>query len=380
MPSSSNNEVYQNFSAFLYFPNDDQKLWWHSTAPMFAQMLQSSEYDVHSQYRHLGIFQKVVIPTPGTYPVGNRPRWMSILTRYGTPFELSLNCSDSVVRYTYEPISKSTGTPLDPFNTHAIWEALAHFLPLQKGINLEWFSHFKNALTLSAEESDFLAQNNLVGDQIKTQNKLALDLKGDRFVLKTYMYPALKSFVSNKSIHDLIFESTRKLALTYSGISAPLSVLEEYLLSRGPSSTATPRLLSCDLVEPSKSRVKIYLMEQMVSLASLEDIWTIGGRRTDPSTLQGLAILRELWYLIQLPTKLCSYPAGYLSLDDPVDEQLPLIANFTLHQNDPVPEPQVYFYTFGRNDEALTNALTVFFARRGWRKMAQSYKPDLHSF
>ncbi|KAJ5672677.1 dimethylallyl tryptophan synthase FgaPT2 [Penicillium longicatenatum] len=379
--NASDAEVYRILSAIFDFPNEDQKLWWHSTAPMFAQMLKlSGLYDLHTQYKFLGLYKKSIVPFLGVYPLDNdRDRWMSILTRYGTPFELSLNCSDSIVRFTYEPINNLTGTSQDPFNTHAIWDALSQLLRLQN-IDLQWLKHLKERLTVNDEESQMLKER-LAGDPIRTQNKLALDLKPDgTFVPKTYIYPSLKSLATGKSIHDLIFDSVRELAASYPSIGRPLSVLEEYIQSRGLESTASPRLISCDLAKPTKSRIKIYLLEQVVSFDAVLDLWTLGGRRQDSSSLAGLELLRELWDLIQLPTGHIPYPAGFLPLGAEVNEQLPLMVNYTLHHNDPIPEPQVYLTTFGMNDMAVMNALCTFFANKGWNQMAQSYREEVCSY
>ncbi|EAL94103.2 tryptophan dimethylallyltransferase fgaPT2 [Aspergillus fumigatus Af293] len=379
--NASSAEAYRVLSRAFRFDNEDQKLWWHSTAPMFAKMLETANYTTPCQYQYLITYKECVIPSLGCYPTNSAPRWLSILTRYGTPFELSLNCSNSIVRYTFEPINQHTGTDKDPFNTHAIWESLQHLLPLEKSIDLEWFRHFKHDLTLNSEESAFLAHNDrLVGGTIRTQNKLALDLKDGRFALKTYIYPALKAVVTGKTIHELVFGSVRRLAVREPRILPPLNMLEEYIRSRGSKSTASPRLVSCDLTSPAKSRIKIYLLEQMVSLEAMEDLWTLGGRRRDASTLEGLSLVRELWDLIQLSPGLKSYPAPYLPLGVIPDERLPLMANFTLHQNDPVPEPQVYFTTFGMNDMAVADALTTFFERRGWSEMARTYETTLKSY
>ena len=115
---SAHEEVYSTLSEVFDFSTADQRQWWHSTAPMFAAMLQMANYDVHAQYRHLGIYKKHIIPFLGVYPTNERDdRWLSVLTRYGTPIELSLNCSYELVRYTFEPISHATGTELDPFNS-----------------------------------------------------------------------------------------------------------------------------------------------------------------------------------------------------------------------------------------------------------------------
>ncbi|KAL5338183.1 dimethylallyl tryptophan synthase FgaPT2 [Aspergillus crustosus] len=377
-------ETYQILSSILDFPNEDQKLWWHSTAPMFAQMLQvSGRYSLHAQYRFLGFYKKCIIPFLGVYPVDDKQeRWMSILTRYGTPFELSLNCSQSIVRFTYEPINTLTGTSEDPFNTHSIWDALSHLLPLQH-IDLEWFKKLKADLTLNTEESTKLNATRISDDQILTQNKLAMDLNPDgTFVTKTYIYPALKSLATGKSIHNLIFNSVRDLAKTTPSIAPALSTLEQYLHSRNlqNNNTTTPRLMSCDLLKPTKSRIKIYVLEQTVSWESVTDLWTLGGLRQDPSTYAGLELLRELWQLINLPTAQIAYPGGFLPLDAQIQEQLPLMANFTIHHNDPIPEPQIYLTTFGMNDMAVTDGLCAFFRRQGWEVMAASYKHEICSF
>jgi tryptophan 4-dimethylallyltransferase len=378
--NASDANAYKVLTLALEFPNEDQRLWWHSTAPMFAQMLDSCNYIIHAQYKYLIEYKKYVIPWLGVYPRNDKTRWLSILTRYGTPFELSLNCSDSLVRYTYEPINAYTGTAKDPFNTHAIWDSLADLRNIHKGVDLEWFEHFKRDLTLNDEEAAYLVRHNLTGDQIRTQNKLAVDLKPNGSMVKTYIYPALKAVATGRSIEDLIFTSAYHLAERHPGIAKGVAALNEYVRLRGPSSTATARLLSCDLVDPAKARIKIYLIEQMVSLEALEDLWTLGGRQTSPSDVAGLELIRELWSLLRLPPGLQQYPAGYLPLGVVPNEQLPLMANFTIHPNNPLPQPQVYFTTFGMNDMAVADALVTFFERRGWHEMARSYKSTLCSY
>ncbi|RAL15194.1 tryptophan dimethylallyltransferase fgaPT2 [Aspergillus homomorphus CBS 101889] len=380
--NASYQQAYQVLSEIFDFPNDEQRSWWHSTAPMFAQLLQTADYEIHTQYRCLAMFKKHVIPFLGVYPTNDRDRWLSILTRYGTPFELSLNCSDSLVRYTYEPITAASGTTTDPFNTFAIWEALKPLMAIEPSLNLEWFTHFKRDLTLDAAESAWLQQHReLVDGQIQTQNKLALDLKGGRVVPKTYIYPALKETATGRSVQELMFSSMRSLAHRYPAISAPLDMLEAYVHSRGPHSTATPRLLSCDLIDPAKSRIKVYLLERMVSLDAMRELWTLGGRRDDAATHDGWAMIEELWELLDIPPGLRSYPEPFLPLGSipPPGELLPSMANFTLHQNDPMPEPQVYFTVFGMNDMAIARALTTFFARHGWTRMAQRYEESLRA-
>lgn len=84
-----------------------------------------------------------------------------------------------------------------------------------------------------------------MGNSIKTQNKLALDLKAGRFILKTYIWPALKAVATGKTIHELVFGSVRRLAARIPSILSPLNMLEEYIRTRGLNSTASPCLMSC---------------------------------------------------------------------------------------------------------------------------------------
>ncbi|CCE30228.1 uncharacterized protein CPUR_04076 [Claviceps purpurea 20.1] len=374
------NGVYEILSLIFDFPSNEQRLWWHSTAPMFAAMLDNAGYNIHDQYRHLGIFKKHIIPFLGVYPTKDKERWLSILTRCGLPLELSLNCTDSVVRYTYEPINEVTGTEKDPFNTLAIMASVQKLAQIQAGIDLEWFSYFKDELTLDESESATLQSNELVKEQIKTQNKLALDLKESQFALKVYFYPHLKSIATGKSTHDLIFDSVFKLSQKHDSIQPAFQVLCDYVSRRNHSAESDQhialhaRLLSCDLIDPAKSRVKIYLLEKTVSLSVMEDLWTLGGQRVDASTMDGLDMLRELWSLLKVPTGHLEYPKGYLELGEIPNEQLPSMANYTLHHNNPMPEPQVYFTVFGMNDAEISNALTIFFQRHGFDDMAKKYR------
>nr|AET79202.1 dimethylallyl tryptophan synthase [Claviceps paspali] len=378
-------DVYETLSLIFDFPNEEQRLWWHSTAPMFCSVLQMAGYHVHDQYRHMGIFKKHIIPFLGVYPVEDKARWLSILTRYGIPFELSLNCSDSVVRYTYEPITEATGTDKDPYNTLAILEGIQKLVQIQPGIDLAWFSHFKHELTLDRKESESLTKSGLADGQIWTQNKLALDLRGKHFSLKAYFYPELKSVATSTSTHDLIFGSVYRLSMTHAGIRPALALLDDYVTSRKLSTEAgdgargalEARLLSCDLVQPAASRVKIYLLEKTVSLSAMEDLWTLGGRRTDPSALEGLGMVRQLWHLLDVPDVCEAYPQTYLRLGQVPDEQLPSMANYTLHHDDDMPEPQVYFNVFGMSDHKISSALASFFENHGWHDMAAKYRSFL---
>ncbi|EEQ32624.1 tryptophan dimethylallyltransferase [Microsporum canis CBS 113480] len=359
-PINTNLTPFQLLSEILDFTNDDQHDWWQSTGPMLAKLLQDAGYNSRAQYTHLCIHHKCVVPFLGPYPENGKDRWMSILSRFGLPYQLSLNCSKSVVRFAFEPIGPLSGTKKDPFNSQAIWECLGKLIRLNPSIDLQWFTQLKNDLVLDKDEAELVMEHGLDRGQVRTQNKLALDLNGSRFEVKLYIYPYLKSVVTGIRIEQLMFNSVRKLNHNQK-LTVPLSILEEYINSHR-NQTLTTRLISCDLVDPSRSRIKIYVAEQSVDWEHLEDIWTLGHRRQDPATINGLKLLRELWDLINIP------------------EGLPLLANFTLSPKEPYPAPQVYFHTFGMSDAGVADAIATFCERRGWADMANLYKDNLFSY
>ncbi|EAW08391.1 putative dimethylallyl tryptophan synthase [Aspergillus clavatus NRRL 1] len=371
-------EPFQLLSKVLTFPNEDQRDWWHSTGPMLAKMLRDAGYDIHAQYVHLCVHHKCIVPYLGPYPANGQERWMSVLSRFGLPYELSLNCSRSVVRFAFEPIGPLSGTEQDPFNAHVIWECLDMLARLDPSIDLQWFTQFKEDLVLGDDEARFVRERGLDRGQVCTQNKLGLDLDGSRFEVKMYMYPYLKSVATGVPIDQLMFDSVRKVDRGQK-LAGPLSILEEYIKSHR-NKTLSTRLISCDLVDPSQSRIKIYVAEESVDWEHLEDIWTLGHRRRNPVAMRGLEQLRELWDLINIPEGPSHFRDGYLNLGSEVDERLPLLANFTLSPKERYPAPQIYFHTFGMSDAAVADAVATFCARRGWTEMAESYKANLFSY
>ncbi|KAM5491248.1 putative 4-dimethylallyltryptophan synthase [Microsporum canis] len=273
-PINTNLTPFQLLSEILDFTNDDQHDWWQSTGPMLAKLLQDAGYNSRAQYTHLCIHHKCVVPFLGPYP-------------------------ENVVRFAFEPIGPLSGTKKDPFNSQAIWECLGKLIRLNPSIDLQWFTQLKNDLVLDKDEAELVMEHGLDRGQVRTQNKLALDLNGSRFEVKLYIYPYLKSVVTGIRIEQLMFNSVRKLNHNQK-LTVPLSILEEYINSHR-NQTLTTRLISCDLVDPSRSRIKIYVAEQSVDWEHLEDIWTLGHRRQDPATINGLKLLRELWDLINIP-------------------------------------------------------------------------------
>ncbi|THC91449.1 hypothetical protein EYZ11_009095 [Aspergillus tanneri] len=368
----------QVLSQSFNFKSADEAKWWQSTAPMFATMMAGANYDVHAQYKFLCLHRDFIIPALGPYPTKGEPMpWKSHLTRFGLPFELSFNYSKSLLRFAFEPLGPRTGTEEDPFNAQAIGPVLNQLKTVIPRLDLEWFNHFVRELVVSAEDVQSIRDKNPI-PVFKTQNKLAADLgpNGD-IMLKTYIYPRIKSIATGTPKEQLMFNAIRK-ADPDGQLAASLAVLEEFMAERSP--TLIAHFLSCDLVKPSESRIKVYCFEIQLDFDSIAGIWTLGGRLNDAETLAGLELLRKLWDLLPVTEGRCPLPNCFYEPGQSPKEQLPFIINFSLSPNKPFPEPQIYFPAFGQNDKAIADGLTTFFKDVGYAGLAKTYSSDLASY
>ncbi|PLB44839.1 dimethylallyl tryptophan synthase [Aspergillus steynii IBT 23096] len=378
-PATLLSKPFYVLSGSFNFSNRDHARWWYSTAPMFAAMMARANYDVHAQYKFLCIHREVFIPALGPYPERGQPmRWKSHLTRFGLPFELSFNYSKSLLRFAFEPLGPRTGTVEDLFNTQAAGPVLQVLKTMVPRLDLEWFDHFTKALVVSDEETRSLYEANIPIPVFKSQIILGADLapSGD-MVLKAYVYPRIKSIATSMPKETLMFDAVKAVD-SERRLAPALSILEEFMAERAP--TLIGHFLSCDLVQPSDSRIKVYCIERQLNLASIENIWTLNGRRMDTETMEGLQMLRELWQLLPITEGLCPLPDCFYEPGTSPHEQLPFIINFTLSPNNPLPEPQIYFPAFGQNDKIIAEGLATFFDRRGWGGLAQSYPTDLAAY
>lgn len=378
---------FQVLSQMHIFRNEDEKAWWDSTGPVFVKMMADANYDIHHQYKYLTLHQNYVVPFLGPFPREERKdRWMSNITPYGLPFELSLNCSHNIIRYSFEPVTARAGTTEDPFNKTAMDPCLEQLLELDSGIDTTWFNHFRKELVVTEEQAvSLVAQDKVRPGPGKGQHHFAIDLQDGKFMFKAYFYPPMKSMATGVPVEKLLFDSIRKGDIKGS-LADSIATLKGYLESTrrsgdDPSPGVTSLFVSCDMIDPSEARLKYYVLDQHVSWQRVEDLWTLGGRRSgDPSNAAGLAILKELWDLLQVPEGFRDMSWGYCVLGEPPKHLLPTFANFTLQPNHPNPEPQVYLVTFGMNDMHVADALTVFFERVGWTELAKNYKKNLCSY
>lgn len=378
---------YEALSRFSSLTREDHRKWWKHIGPVLARVLRDSGYDTQSQYMYLYFAQQHLIPYLGTFPVKGQDhlRWKSNLTPYKVPYELSWNVSHRVVRISWDPVCDQSGTDADVFNKHAIHECVQQLAQLSSVVVLDRYSVLHKELVLTLEEEQRLLRSNNLPESGRGQHNLAVDFQNGALNVKAYFYPYMKFLATGIPIEDLFFNAVDKLAIA--GIEEPLRMLKCFLSPKyddgNPSvdNKVFPSLLACDLCEPSKSRIKYYVIDKVVTWERVANLWTIGDRRVkDPICTEGLALLKELWDLLAIPEGDRGDIWPNLVLGQPPTHLMTTMANYTLLPSSPFPEPQVYLTTFGMNDMEVMNALTTFYERVGFSDMARSYKANVQSY
>lgn len=362
----------------LLFPNEDQYFWWNVVAPTIQELMIKSNYNLAHQYQHLIFIYRYIIPGLGPRPKPNgQPHWHSFMTDDFTPLEISVNFHDSkaTVRFGFEPICDLAGTERDPANR----QASANFLhklsqDASVGVNLGWYNHFAKELLVAPENmASVLAK--FPSDEHQTQNMFAFGFQGDQAPMQAYIMPLLKSAETGISPSRLIFDSILKLDRVEAPLAPALGLIEAYMAAH-PEMRAEAAAFDC--VDPHQSRIKLYLRAYHTSLHDVLDVYTLGGRLKDDTTLAGIKILRELWPL------LLDVPAGYKD-EDPLPSKSHRTAGFLynihIRPGKTYPETQVYIPVrhYGKNDLAVAQGLATYFRRQGWNDLADSYAKDLQA-
>ncbi|KXX80425.1 4-O-dimethylallyl-L-tyrosine synthase [Madurella mycetomatis] len=299
------------------------------------------------------------------------------MTDNHTPLELSWSWSEKqgnpAVRYSVEPIGWAAGTGFDPLNTRATVELLAKTPLLAPTLDLSLYRHFLEALTVSAAAGQGRREDELTNsDGALSQTFIAFDLREHDMVVKYYFMPTLKARILGESSLELVQGAIKGLPNVGSSYQASLSALSDYINSHDESERPVVEIVGIDCVDPSKSRIKIYVRSQKADFASMLDAMTLGGRTT-PLSEQARVGLAELWCAI------FDLGSDTTVFRDPLPERkhrtAGLLYYLELKAGSPSPKAKVYLPVrhYARNDEQIARGLSDFLARRGKGLVGRSY-------
>ncbi|KAI2631206.1 tryptophan dimethylallyltransferase-domain-containing protein [Xylaria nigripes] len=334
--------------------NAHQRLWCNHVGGAIGFLLNNAGYSSDFQSQSLEFFSQAVAPYLGAFhdkTDSDDPSWHSFMTDDGSPVELSWDwgTTDSrpTIRYSIEPIGLHAGMPIDPSNAiagPAMQRDLIRFLPQT---NLEWFQYFKEFFDYRGEKKDLTIEDS------KDHNSsvfYAFDLAEDATTAKVYFFPKYRAASLRLS---------RLEVLTQAINGAPYCTeenLQAYkLFSQFTADPATKdieyEMLALDMIDPRKSRLKIYFRNRETSFDSVINVMTLGGRISTPELSQGLENLKHLRNgLFQLESN---------SLKNNNHRTAGILYNVEFRLGDKFPVAKVYLPVrhYSRNDNAVIGAL-----------------------
>ncbi|PKX97582.1 uncharacterized protein P174DRAFT_449186 [Aspergillus novofumigatus IBT 16806] len=360
----------------MIFANLDQHQYWHQVGPMLGKMLVDGKYSIHHQHEYLSLFAHLIIPRLGPFPSPGRDIYMCLLGGIGS-IELSRNFQrlGSTARLAFEPTSYLASTDADPFNRHAVHATLAELrMTGSATVDLELHHTLAADLTLTDRDEQLLTAE-LAKTNWKTQILLALDLTKTGITVKEYFYPVIKAAATGRSVAELCFSAIRKVDVQ-GRLAAPCKAIEAHMQRQTQTDL---HFLSVDLVDPGTTRFKLYLMELEVTLAKVEEHWTLGGTLTDEETMRGLQMIRELWVDLGIVDGKRAEPQRPSLPGDPLSI-VPFFMNYEMTPGQPLPKPKFYFPLIGIPELKIANVLAAFFERHGMHDLATAYSETLQSY
>ena len=323
-------------------------------------------YSNESQRVHRSFFSERVSRTLGPYPNGSQGThiWKSFMTDDHTPVELSWSWgakdSTPAVRYAAEPISWEAGSALDPLNSKACLTCLGDTLPWAPTLDLKWYRHFLKALTWTP---DYDCAKQAMSAHPPSKTFIAFDMEEDTMVVKYYFMPTLKATCSGKSNLELVEESILALPGDHS-FAKSFGVITDFIRSFPLAQQPKVEILAVDCVDPSESRLKIYVRCNETTFDSMINAMTLGGRipSFSDSTIDSL---KELWcgcFSVEDTPEALSQPLGGTA-----HRTSGLLYYFEIKTGASKPTSKVYLPVrhYAKSDDQVAMGVSKFLQRRG---------------
>lgn len=349
-------------------------------------MLSEAGYSVHEQYEAMLFHYHIVVPRLGPcLPSSGVPKWKSLLTVDGTPIEYSWKWNTAGgmpdVRYTMEPIGAFTGTRIDPLNQQSTKDLLYELGLAMPSLDLTLFHHFSTTFYDSDKEKYFTEP----GAHLATTMSLAFEFLKTGLSVKAYFAP--KKLGHSGPVKLNVWEDAiRGIAPN----NASLDKVFDFIKTDAEGLMLQPFMLAIDCVEPSKSRVKLYVQTPHTTFDSVRAIMTMGG------AIKGLeGVLADLEDLIQLAAGVeRGYPSsrelpaspGYAPAALANFKDLPILLSGYLYYFDVAPGssvPDIKFYIpirrYGRDDLQIARGIMQWMEARGRGRFNDNYMRILQS-
>ncbi|KAI1110513.1 tryptophan dimethylallyltransferase-domain-containing protein [Nemania sp. NC0429] len=386
-------------------PEDDehQRLWYHHVGKALGILLYNADYTLEAQRRSLNFFRRLVASSLGVFQGANggyTGSWESFMTDDGTPLELSwdwgVNDSRPTIRYSVEPIGLQAGTSLDPQNLligPVFQDRLNQILPDARVELFDYFKEFfsgggggkterpgRNSSMMNKWYNYFVNLFNGRGNTepaflngLRDHNSsvfYAFDLTETEITAKAYFFPKYRASSSGKTNLEVLFESMKSAPHCTEHNLPALSVFSDF--SEDEASRGLEyEMLAIDLIDPFKSRFKIYFRSRQTSFDSLTNIITLGGRIKGPNMRRGLEDLRGLWNAIFGVDTSSAQPLRSVN-----HRTAGMLYNVEFRIGDRFPVAKVYLPVrhYSKSDDAVIKGLEEYFRSHHRGSYMEAYR------
>lgn len=304
------------------------------------------------------------------------PKIPSLCSPNGCPIEPSVNFTSNgtVVRFTMEPLALQS-----PDSDHR--EVVSSIQPLLSGaaeVDTRWFEQLIQTIMITTKEEAEL--KGLLPPHLPRPQRyfLGFDLVGGTRNVKGYVFPA-PVVRSGKIVPSAtrVFDAVRSLDPLGKELGPAVDELQSFLHSL--SIPWSVQLVSMDLRDPVQgllsgngSRIKIYAATAENSWSVVRNFITLGGRRKDHATMEGLGHLADIWHL------LLNEPDGIIGIADKGEDWnkfgrmsslgLGILYSFDIIPESPLPEVkvQVPIFDYARSPESIIHNIEHVFKMQQW--------------
>jgi DMATS type aromatic prenyltransferase len=275
--------------------NKHEQFWRRTCGVALGTFLSHALYSPIAQGEILHFFIRHVIPYMGREHDGDAETkgWQSFMTDDHNPIELSWDWGTGeqlpIIRFSIEPVGLDAGAFADPDNTYATANFRDDVLKVLPETNMVWFEHFEGFF------NRYGAQGAVEGHCSKVF--WAFDLREDGITSKAYFFPGYRARLTGQTNLQVISEGIEEAPFCRQRKVAALETFREYIATN-PDTAFELDMLAIDLIDPRKSRLKIYFRTRQTAWEDVHHTMTLGGRLKGKDVEASLQQLLQLWHLL----------------------------------------------------------------------------------
>lgn len=345
----------------------DTDFWMSTTGNDLSILLEEAGYHREARNSSLNVLKTHIAPFLGPRPTqaGAPHNWRSFMTDDYSPLEYSWAWERTPkIRYSYEPIGSEAGSSSDLFNRK---RSLENMDSLRSGVlryaDWTWFNAFADVFYSSSAPSATSACSTPNDRATSSPSSIfmALEISAEQTAGKAYLVP-VKAEQTGRSRLSVLGEAIQTIETPSLTLSAYPAV-ETYMNHREEAGSPLHIIgVAVDCVDPSLSKLKIYLRAQETSFESVRSVLSLGGA-IEPWSDETLADLRELWrHVFSLDNDF----SDSMDLRSLTHETAGILYNFDIKANNTVPDTKVYIPVkhYGRNDKAVAEGVVAFMRKK----------------